>query len=95
MNDKPRCPRCENEAVCENCGRPCDYDSEMCLCEECESCGIPIPEMPEDASPDELLCDACLVRCPKCGSAATLPAEWWSEGRRFCEDCHYTWKEES
>ena len=32
------------EAVCENCGRPCDYDSEMCLCEECN---------PEKAYPDE------------------------------------------
>jgi hypothetical protein len=24
------------EAVCENCGKPCDYDSELCLCDECE-----------------------------------------------------------
>lgn len=23
------------EAVCENCGKPCDYDSEMCLCPTC------------------------------------------------------------
>lgn len=26
---------------------------------KCESCGITIPEMPEDATPDELLCDRC------------------------------------
>jgi predicted amidophosphoribosyltransferase len=24
------------EAVCENCGAPCEYDSEMCLCERCK-----------------------------------------------------------
>ncbi len=23
-------------AVCENCGAPCEYDSELCLCGECE-----------------------------------------------------------
>lgn len=29
----------ENEmtdAVCENCGAPCDYNSEVCLCIKCE-----------------------------------------------------------
>ena len=25
------------EAVCENCGKPCEYDSEMCLCRKCEA----------------------------------------------------------
>lgn len=29
--------------------------------EHCTSCGKPIPKQPEDASPDELLCDACFV----------------------------------
>ena len=24
------------EAECENCGAPCEYDSEMCLCERCK-----------------------------------------------------------
>jgi len=23
-------------AACENCGDPCDYHSELCLCEKCE-----------------------------------------------------------
>lgn len=23
------------EAVCESCGEPCEYDSEVCLCTEC------------------------------------------------------------
>ena len=23
------------EAVCENCGKPCEYCSELCLCDEC------------------------------------------------------------
>ena len=26
----------------------------------CENCGIPIPELREDATPDEMLCDMCL-----------------------------------
>jgi len=26
----------------------------------CDRCGIPIPEPPEDASWEELLCDVCL-----------------------------------
>jgi hypothetical protein len=25
-----------NDAVCENCGKQCQYDSELCLCQECE-----------------------------------------------------------
>lgn len=25
----------------------------------CENCGIPIPELAEDATPDMLLCDRC------------------------------------
>ena len=29
---------------------------------KCEDCGITIPEMPEDATPSELLCDSCCVR---------------------------------
>ncbi len=28
--------------------------------QKCEGCGIPIPDMPEDASWEELLCDTCL-----------------------------------
>jgi len=24
------------EAICENCGIPCEYDSEMCLCDKCK-----------------------------------------------------------
>lgn len=27
----------EPEAICENCGAACDYDSEMCLCKQCET----------------------------------------------------------
>jgi|TARA_Y100000034_G_scaffold125828_1_gene176140 hypothetical protein len=25
------------EAVCESCGKPCKYDSEICLCDECST----------------------------------------------------------
>ena len=25
------------EAVCETCGKPCEYNSEVCLCKECEN----------------------------------------------------------
>lgn len=25
----------EPEAVCENCGAPCEYDSDVCLCKKC------------------------------------------------------------
>lgn len=24
------------DATCENCGAPCEYDSEVCLCVKCE-----------------------------------------------------------
>lgn len=23
------------EAICEHCGKPCEYDSEVCLCSKC------------------------------------------------------------
>lgn len=25
----------ESDGFCENCGAPCEYDSEICICEEC------------------------------------------------------------
>lgn len=25
-----------DEGTCENCGAPCEYDSNLCLCERCE-----------------------------------------------------------
>lgn len=25
------------EAICENCGAPCEYDSKVCLCEKCQA----------------------------------------------------------
>jgi len=34
-------PPSRDDAVCENCGNPCDYDSEMCLCKKCELAGTP------------------------------------------------------
>ena len=44
-------------------GDPCDLFAGMCVEdteEKCSSCGIPIGPMPEDATEDEMLCDACL-----------------------------------
>jgi hypothetical protein len=28
------------EAICENCGKPCDYHSKMCLCDDCQRAGL-------------------------------------------------------
>lgn len=27
----------DEEGTCENCGAPCEYDSDMCLCDECKT----------------------------------------------------------
>ena len=47
----------------------------MCSCKiKCLMCGISIPDIPEDASHEEMLCNACYEKdefikglvCPKC-----------------------------